>query len=401
MSIVADAHFPDRPPAGVSPTADQPAAQASGHPPVANPARLPIIDAARGAAALMVCALHAREIIWVGLHSCITDRAQDSFLETVLGVLSAPLALGGTAVSLFFVISGYCIHRSFALQLAADPAHEPGWRAYFIRRAWRIYPVLIAVLLITLLLDQLTIHRYPDDIKLGSLSFQTMLVNLCALQGVAGPYFGSNGPLWTLSLEIQLYAMYPVVFYLTRRRGINASVRTTLTVSLICTALGLLLGLRSLTWFGPYWFCWTLGCAVAEFERSGKSFNLSRGRLIVWFLISAAGFGLCLSPLSAVAFSCTGCFWALILLKGLQAPIAGWCRLPLTWLAKLGLFSYSLYAVHKPVCLFLRSLFFHGAPVRNILFVLPVMAGCVGVAAILFLLVERYSLRVPKWLRQA
>jgi hypothetical protein len=39
--------------------------------------------------------------------------------------------------------------------------------------------------------------------------------------------------------------------------------------------------------------------------------------------------------------------------------------------------------------------------VRNILFVLPVMAGCVGVAAILFLLVERYSLRVPKWLRQA
>ena len=104
----------------------------------------------------------------------------------MLGVLSAPLALGGTAVSLFFVISGYCIHRSFAIQLAADPAHEPGWRAYFIRRAWRIYPVLIAVMLITLLLDQLTIHRYPDDLELGSLSFHTMLVNLCALQGLVG-----------------------------------------------------------------------------------------------------------------------------------------------------------------------------------------------------------------------
>jgi hypothetical protein len=32
---------------------------------------------------------------------------------------------------------------------------------------------------------------------------------------------------------------------------------------------------------------------------------------------------------------------------------------------------------------------------------LPVMAGCVGVAAVLFVLVERFSLRVPKWLHKA
>jgi len=360
-------------------------------------ARWPMIDAARGAAALMVCALHARLIMWVGLDSCLHERARDRFLETVLGVLSTPLAYGGTAVSLFFVISGYCIHRSFAAQLAADPGHKPDWRTYFLRRAWRIYPVLIAVLLITWWLDQFTIHHFPKDPGLGSLSWPTLLVNLGGLQGLAGPHFGSNGVLWTLSVEMQLYVMYPVIFYLIRRRGIRAGLLVTLAVSLICLALVSGAGM-SRGWFGPFWFNWTLGCAVAEFENSSHRLVLKRRGLVLWFLISALGFGLCLGPWGNFAFSCVGCFWALLLLHGLRSPPPGWARLPPAWLAKTGLISYSLYAVHVPVLLFIRSRFFDGEPSRNILYVLPVMAGCVAVAAGLFFLVERHSLRLPAWL---
>lgn len=349
----------------------------------------------------MVCALHAREIIWVGLHSCISQRGHDNYLVTILGLLSAPLALGGTAVALFFVISGYCIHRSFATKLAADPNHQPNWRVYFIRRAWRIYPVLISVILITFLLDQYTLQRFPNDPKLGSLSLQTMLVNLSALQGIAGPWYGSNGPLWTLSIEMQLYALYPIVFYLIAKRGINATLLVTLAVSLVCVAAGFSPGLRVFSWFGPYWFCWTLGCAVAEFERSGKTIILGRYQLILWFFISALGFGLCLGPFGTFAFSCVGCFWALIILKSLQARATNASFLPLTLLAKLGVISYSLYAVHKPICLFARSFFFHGLPTRNILYVLPVVTGCIVTAGVLFFLVERFSLQVPNWFRTA
>jgi peptidoglycan/LPS O-acetylase OafA/YrhL len=349
----------------------------------------------------MVCALHAREIIWVGLHSCISQRGQDNFLETVLGLLSAPLAFGGTAVSLFFVVSGYCIHRSFATKLAADPGHRPNWRSYFIRRAWRIYPVLISVILLTFLLDQYTLQRFPNDPKLGSLSLRTMLVNICALQGLAGPWYGSDGPLWTLSIEIQLYALYPVVFYLIQRRGLKTSLLATLVVSMACVAIGVLFpGFQTLTWFGPYWFCWTLGCVVAELQSSKLPATLKPGNFAVWCLVSACGFGLWLTPLEPLAFSCVGCFWALIILKCLRARVAT-PFLPLAWLAKLGVISYSLYAVHKPVCLFARSLFFHGTPSREILYVLPVMVGCVLAAAGLFFLVERHSLRVPGWLRGA
>jgi peptidoglycan/LPS O-acetylase OafA/YrhL len=367
--------------------------------PVVDSARLPIIDVARGGAALMVCALHAREMIWIGLRACLSQRSHNSALQTALGVFSAPLAFGATAVPLFFVISGYCIHRSFAAKLAVEPDHRPRWSDYFIRRAWRIYPVLIAVILITLLLDQFTIHRYPEDPKLGSLSLRTMLVNLCGLQGLAGPHYGSNGPLWSLSLELQLYALYPAIFYLTKWGGIKPSLLTTLAASMICAGVGLCPGFRSFVWFGPYWLCWTLGCAVAELEISRTEVTIGPYKFVAWLLISALGFGLWFSKFGAFTFSCVGCFWALILLKCLRVRAADASFLPLTLMAKLGVISYSLYAVHAPVVLFARSVFFHGSQTRNILFVPPVIAGCILVAVGLFFIVERYSLRVPRWLR--
>jgi peptidoglycan/LPS O-acetylase OafA/YrhL len=367
--------------------------------PVAGIARLPMIDVARGGAALIVCALHARLTIWIGLHACIAQRNHQSAFQTVLGILSAPLAFGATAVPLFFVVSGYCIHRSFAAKLAAEPDHEPNWRAYFIRRAWRIYPVLIAVMVITFLLDKLTVHQFPNDPMLGSLSLKTMLLNLCALQGLAGPYYGSNGPLWTLSVEMQLYAVYPVIFYLIKKRGMNASLLMTLGVSMVSAAAGFSAQFRSFIWFGPYWFCWTLGCMVADLEGSKNWVTLERCKLIGWLLTSTLGFVLWLGPFRTLAFSFIGCFWALIILNCLQTRLVNASFLPLALMARLGAISYSLYAIHVPVCLFARSLFFHGTFTRNILFVLPVMGVCILVATALFFFVERYSLRLPAWFR--
>lgn len=366
---------------------------------VARTMRLPIIDAARGFAALLVCAFHARETIWVGLHSSVSQRIHDNIILTILGILSAPLYYGAVAVPLFFVISGYCIHRSFVSSLRARPELGLNWSGYFIRRAWRIYPVLIGVIVITFVLDQYTLHHFPEDTKLGSLSFSTMLVNVFALQGLAGPSFGSNGSLWSLSIEIQLYIVYPLFFILLQRIGMNKSLLVILFVSTASLALTFLPGLGKYMWFGSYWFCWILGCAVRELETGEPSVAFKPYQYIIWLLISVVGFWLWHGPFQTFAFSCVGCFWALLILKCLQRPVGSKPPLPLALIAKLGLISYSLYAVHEPVCLFIRSLFFNGIQTRNILYVLPVIAACIVVAWILFLLVERYSLRIPNWLR--
>jgi len=202
-----------------------------------------------------------------------------------------------------------------------------------------------------------------------------------------------------LSIEMQLYALYPLIFFLIQKRGMNPALLLTLAASMVCLALGCLPWFRSLTWFGPYWFCWVLGCAVAELENANQWISPGRGKIIVWCLVSILGFGLWLSPFNKFAFSCVGCFWALILLKCLQPRAARSFFPPLAWLAKIGVISYSLYAVHVPFCLLIRSLFLDGKKSDDILVVLPVIGGCVLVAAGLFFAVERHCLRVPNWLK--
>jgi len=345
----------------------------------------------------MVCALHARQTIWVGLRQYLAEHGHKPTFTSVLGMLSTPAIYGAIAVPLFFVISGYCIHRSFALKLNANSDHAPHWGNYLIRRAWRIYPVLVAAMGLTWWLDPYTLERFPADAALGDLSWTTALSNLLALQGVASPPYGSDRPLWSLSIELQLYALYPFIFYATRKWGIKICLGLTLAVSLAGVALSLTPGLASLVWFGPFWFCWTLGAAIAEIETGRCRFQLRLGGWIIWSAISLIGFVLWFGKLNIFAFSCIGCFWALLVLRGLRRPASGLRFLPLGPMSKLGLVSYSLYAIHQPLCLFARSVFLHGVKTDNILLVPVVMAACVVAAAVLFFLVERRSLTPPKW----
>ncbi len=74
----------------------------------------------------------------------------------------------------------------------------------------------------------------------------------------------------------------------------------TLLVSMVCLAVRFPYGLGSVIWFGPYWFCWTLGCAVAELESSRIKLTIDSFKFIAWLSISALGFGLWLSEFLSV-----------------------------------------------------------------------------------------------------
>jgi len=234
-----------------------------------------------------------------------------------------------------------------------------------------------------------------------SLSLGTALYNLAGLQGLISPVYGSNGPLWSLSVELQLYAVYPIVFYIFRVWNVKSCVIAMLGFSVVAALLNATLW-PSLIWFGPYWFCWTIGVLIAEIEAGKTEIKINRGRVIVWVLISVAGFFLWLGRWNALAFTFMGCFWGVTILWCLRKKnFPGFCSLPLRLMGMLGIFSYSLYAVHAPVCLFARSYFLSGKQSESILIVIPVIIACISVAFCLFILVERYTLRVPKWLRNA
>lgn len=145
--------------------------------------KLMILEGLRGFAAIYVLLHHI-----------------DPFHGTYFGWLTR---FGQEAVTVFFLISGFVIHYSFA------GAHVPSARSYFVRRFRRIYPPFVIALALTALLYMLT--RGPD----ADLKPRDLVLNLLMLQdheflrpgSIVDPYL-NNGVLWSLSYEWWFYVMY-------------------------------------------------------------------------------------------------------------------------------------------------------------------------------------------------
>jgi peptidoglycan/LPS O-acetylase OafA/YrhL len=121
------------------------------------------------------------------------------------------LGLGTLGVSIFFVISGYLVMKSWA--------RDPDPQRYASRRVLRIYPALIGVVLIAMLLlgplvTKLSLLDYFSDLLfLSYLNVLLLFPMSYALPGVFydNPYSISvNGPLWTLPYEATMYLLLPL-----------------------------------------------------------------------------------------------------------------------------------------------------------------------------------------------
>lgn len=371
--------------------------------------RFASIDALRGFAAVWVLLLHVRELMWVGLSEWTRGPKPPFGIDMLLGWASLPFRYGGWAVLLFFVISGYCIHRPNAVRQTKDPSYRIAIASYLRRRLRRIYPVLIAALLLTLALDTASRALVPADSplldKLGDHSALCFLGNVATLQNDLCPVYGSNVVLWSLGIEVQLYLAYLLVFPLFGRYG-NGIVLA--VVASTCLAALLVLhaaGLPSIGLFN-YGLSWVIGACVAEAE-------VKKARVPVkWLVLPAAacfviaalgevvlpkwgavpGIGMIMPTVLAVPF-------ALAVWYAATRPwSAVWGLLPVRWLAVIGVFSYSLYAIHVPVVVLLRAATFGGGRSYQFWPVLPAAAVCIPLAYLFFLAVERWSL--PKQHRQ-
>src|SRR4051812_1456967 len=108
-----------------------------------------VIDAMRGFAALLVAYFHCRQVAWVGMQAFHQSVGHAFSPSAIAAYLTFPIAWGSAGVPIFFVISGYCIHRGGALRLASNPAYRLDAANFWARRFTRIYPVLLAALLLT------------------------------------------------------------------------------------------------------------------------------------------------------------------------------------------------------------------------------------------------------------
>jgi peptidoglycan/LPS O-acetylase OafA/YrhL len=128
-----------------------------------------------------------------------------------LGWKHGEAALGMFGVLIFFV------HTSLVLMLSMERT-GPQPLGFYIRRIFCIYPLSIITVLAVL------VFRVPCD-SWGTIwsypSLKTVLLNLALMQNLNGSP-SVLAPLWSLSLEIQMYVLLPLLFILVRsvKRGV-------------------------------------------------------------------------------------------------------------------------------------------------------------------------------------
>jgi peptidoglycan/LPS O-acetylase OafA/YrhL len=304
---------------------------------------IPGLDVLRGLAILLVVVYHA------------TDGRLPWYRAT--SWVRYPLLAGqygSTGVQLFFVLSGFLI-SGILIDTAASKDY---YRKFYIRRALRILPAYL-LLLIVLRLDHVVNWRFV----LASVLY---IANMAGLVGARGAAYGA---LWSLAVEEQFYIIWPVIV---RKLSLQALTRLILGYCMLILLLRVLCliyfphaDLRYKLWFNAD--ALLSGALVAICLRR----NLLRRDNITRLIWSLAGAAILFWPLTIyldlerpssvwlhvlrAVFSygqlATYCVFLLLVIRSNQGDMAKPMSPLARSLAFFGYISYGLYLVHQLVFL--------------------------------------------------
>lgn len=282
----------------------------------------------RGIAAVVVFTWHAEGTWW--------------------GAGSRSLIAGTTAVSFFFILSGFVLTWS-----ATGTSSQPPRRTFYLRRFARVYPAYATVIAIGTF-AALFIERTPVHVL--NLAAVALLVQSWVPSAVV--YYSIVGVAWSLSCEAFFYLVFPVV--LPRLRRLSPAARAWLMVALVAVAIAIPslvrstdhdhgIGFWAIYVFPPTRFLeFVLGMLVGLRIRDGARSRLS---LTLAGLIALAAFALAgVVPIYLTWVAVTLVPYLLLIQALAGADIDGtasWLRRPaLVWLGER---SYAFYLVHQLV----------------------------------------------------
>lgn len=367
---------------------------------VPSSTRLAGVDGLRAIAALWVVLFHIHAFSHVRIAHL---PGADLFLRS-----------GYMGVSLFLVLSGFCLYVPFAAGRAAR--FRTG--TFLVRRFWRLMPAYYASLAAVLVLNLgaggwFGFHTLSPQMAVWqTLTHVTMLHTLFANTSQA-----LNGAYWSLGLEWQWYLGLPLLILGARRWGF----KRTMWAAVGCNVLyGLIFGvLRDHGIIAAQSGLATI-VLPAQFPARVTEFVLGMlaaelyvsGRIRIWTRQIWAGIIL-LAPLHFLAADWSVSANVLRILSGTAHDFASGLvffgllclvlcsdNLISTWaswppLVAVGTMSYSLYLVHQPIVqgmAYVAAAHFHLTPMHTFLFLLALTPAILFAAWVMFMAVERHTL---------
>ena len=292
--------------------------------------------------------------------------------QHALGVL--PVDIANAGVGLFFALSGYLI-----TSLLVDERVQTGGvslRAFYVRRAARLVPALVLVVVVCDVLFLLEGDRAPLKGSITALTYTTNYVLV-----FVDDFVHAYGPTWSLAVEEHFYLLWPpLLLWLLARPGadrMHAALRVTLGVCLgalawrsLLAVLGAPLDLLALGSFERA-DAILYGCAAALALHIGwrpQPWVFWAGVVIV------VGVPLGTSTWTGDALSFTGAYGLPVVATGLFAAGAAlvvvgldhaaplWVQrvLSLRLLVRIGVLSYGIYLWHGPLMRLARDVGFDG-----------------------------------------
>jgi peptidoglycan/LPS O-acetylase OafA/YrhL len=311
--------------------------------------RLAFIEGLRGVAALYVVLTHFASMIDPS-HLSGSKSSSPEWLQS----LAKPFWFGHLAVAAFIVLSGYCLQTSL---FGGRDGRIHKYGKFFGRRAKRILPPYYATLICSVLVsiyvtskqDGMPFTQYVPVTQENVLAHVFMVHNLNESW-----MYKLNGVLWSISIEWQLYLLFPFFVALMFKVGRFMYVGLT-TLAAIALLILLPVTLKLYVWYIPLF---ALGMAASHLAYRPNLRVGTLPRLAAWvFVLSAAacaytcyrGGGITPS-MRPISDAFVGLAIASLVYLGTVAPWTPFTKL-FAWkpIAGLGFFSYSLYLMHHPI----------------------------------------------------
>ena len=303
------------------------------------------LDGLRGIAVLLVILVHAfsyRGPSWVG-------RVADAIAR-----------VGWTGVVLFFVLSGFLITGI----LLDTRGKRHALRDFYARRSIRIFPLYFGFLVIYLLVVPLLTDRLQQPHPSERVLYYCYLVNYYeALTEHHPPR--ELAPLWSLSVEEQVYLVWPLVLTLTPWRYLPRLFFGAIAMSFLWRAISRILAQSieiSYSWSLSPLEAFAVGGLVAWLARHpnrailsvwSPRITLASAVFIAGIIVGQRHFNFWDGPVQMLTLGYSGCVWLFGGIIGwtITAPEQGFGNrmLSVSVLRCVGRYSYAMYLFHAPV----------------------------------------------------
>ncbi len=285
---------------------------------MAKPGHDSNLDILRSAAVLAVFLSHALEVT----AGCAFGEHLAYGVET--------FSLGRIGVLLFFVHTSLVLMQSLE-RAATNLADWPLVKYFYVRRAFRIYPLSVCLILLSI---AFSVPANALGVPYGWHGVKWALANLLLIQNITGAVVISS-PLWSLPYEVQMYLVLPILFPLVRAPRGGARL---ILIYIVAAPLSLF---NPLFLYAP---CFLAGVIAY------KLLGTVRPRLPAWLWLPAV--------VGAVAFYLSRPYsessWlkdvSICLIVGASIPLFKRNRGPIAAAAsQIAKYSYGIYLCHTPV----------------------------------------------------